>query len=176
MPTIGVTVRYRANEWFTVHGGIRFFYTYFDIRSSTFEIGPWQGLRFVWPIIGRYAFTHYFRLEQRMIWETQGDEDFDFNLRGRYQLGFRSPNYDVLFKNGIFWTGSIELFWNLEESFMEDFADRLRYDVGVGTLISDAWRVQLHLILQDTRAIGDNLFDPFDAEEFILRLRLFYRF
>ena len=169
------SVRYRAKSWFTVHGGIRFFKTFFDDVEDTFEIGPWQGLRFTWPKIGNYAISHYFRLEERMIWQTQGDSDFDFNLRGRYQLGVRSPNFDVLFKSGIYLLGSVELFWNLEDNFYDNFANRIRYDVGLGTKISDAWRIQLHYILQDGRAIEDDFFrDPFDSDEHILRLRLFY--
>jgi len=171
------SVRYRAKPWFTVHGGVRFFKTFFDDEDDTFEIGPWQGLRFVWPKIGRYAISHYFRLEERMIWQTQGESDFDFTLRSRYQLGARSPNYDILFKNGIYLLGSIELFWNLDENFSDNFANRIRWDVGAGTKVSDAWRVQLHYVLQDGRAIEDDFFrDPFDSEEHILRLRLFYTF
>ena len=171
------SVRYRAKPWFTVHGGIRFFKTFVDDGDDTFEIGPWQGLRFVWPIIGNYAVSHYFRLEERMIWQTEGDRDFDFNLRGRYQFGVRSPNYDILFKNGIYLMGTVELFSSLEDDFFDNFANRIRWDFGVGTKISDAWRVQLHYVLQDGRAIEDDLFrDPFDSEEHILRLRLFYTF
>ncbi len=171
------SVRYRAKSWFTVHGGIRFFKTFVDDGDDTFEIGPWQGLRFVWPMIGNYALSHYFRLEERMIWQTEGDSDFDFNLRGRYQFGVRSPNYDILLKNGIYLTGTVELFWTLEDNFADNFANRIRWDFGVGTEISDAWRVQLHYVLQDGRAIEDDLFqDPFDSEEHILRARLFYTF
>jgi len=171
------SVRYRAKPWFTVHGGIRFFKTFVDDGDDTFEIGPWQGLRFTWPTIGSYAISHYFRLEERMIWQTEGESDFDFNLRGRYQIGVRSPNYDILFKNGIYLLGSVELFWNLEDDFLDNFANRIRYDAGVGTKVSDAWRVQLHYTLQDGRAIEDDFFrDPFDSDEHILRLRLFYTF
>jgi hypothetical protein len=171
------SVRYRAKPWFTVHGGIRFFKTFFDDEEDTFEIGPWQGLRFVWPKIGEYPISHYFRLEERMIWQTESDSDFDFSMRGRYQLGTRSPNFDVLFNNGIYLTGTVELFWNLKEKFSDNFANRIRYDIGVGTKISDTWRVQLHYVLQDGRAIEDDLFrDPFSSEEHILRLRLFYSF
>jgi hypothetical protein len=171
------SVRYRAKPWFTIHGGVRFFKTFVDDGDDTFEIGPWQGLRFLWPKIGNYAISHYFRLEERMIWRTQGESDFDFNLRGRYQVGVRSPNFDILFKNGIYLLGSVEFFWNLEDDFTDNFANRIRYDAGVGTQVSDAWRVQLHYILQDGRAIEDDLFqDPFDSDEHILRLRLFYTF
>ena len=111
-----------------------------------------------------------------MIWQTEGDSDFDFNLRGRYQLGVRSPNYDILFKNGIYLTGSVELFWNLEDSFTDKFVNRIRYDLGVGTQVSDAWRVQLHYVLQDGKAIEQVFQDLLDSEEHILRLRLFYTF
>jgi hypothetical protein len=171
------SVRYRAKPWFTVHGGIRFFKNFYDNGEDTFEIGPWQGLRFVWPEIGSYAVSHYFRLEERMIWQTEGDRDSNFNLRGRYQFGVRSPNYDILFKNGIYLMGTVELFSSLEDDFFDNFANRIRWDFGVGTKISDTWRVQLHYVLQDGRAIEDDLFrDPFDSEEHILRLRLFYTF
>jgi hypothetical protein len=170
-------VRYRAKPWFTVHGGIRFFKTFVDDGDDTFEIGPWQGLRFTWPKLGGYAFSHYLRLEERMQWQTEGDSDFDFYLRGRYQLGARSPNYDILLKNGIYLLGSVELFWNLDKSITDNFANRIRYDLGVGTKVSEAWRVQLHYILQDGRAIEEFSFrDPFDSEEHILRFRLFYTF
>jgi hypothetical protein len=170
------SVRYQAKPWFTVHGGIRFFKTFIDDDGDTFEIGPWQGLRFVWPMIGRYAISHYLRLEERMVWRTEGERDFDSTLRSRYQFGVRSPNYDILFKNGIYLSGSIELFWNLDESFSDNFVNRIRYDIGAGTKISDAWRVELRYVLQDGRAIEYLFNDPFSSEEHILRLRLFYTF
>jgi len=162
------SVRYRVKSWFTVHGGIRFFQTFLDDAEDTFEIGPWQGLRFVWPNIGRYAISHYLRLEERMIWQTQGEDDFDFTLRSRYQLGVRSPNYDILVKNGIYFLGSIEPFWNVERPM---FINRIRYDVGVGTKVTDAWRVQLHYHLQQGRRSANA---AFTADEHILRLRLFF--
>ena len=77
------SVRYRFKPWLTVHGGIRFFKTFIDDGDDTFEIGPWQGLRFVWPMIGSYAISHYLRLEERMVWQTEGERDSDFTVRGR---------------------------------------------------------------------------------------------
>jgi hypothetical protein len=170
------SVRYRFKPWFTVHGGIRFFKTFFDDGDDTFEIGPWQGLRFVWPKIGSYAISHYLRLEERMIWQTEGQRDNDFKVRGRYQFGVRSPNYDILVKNGIYLTGSVEMFWNLENYISDNFVNRIRYDVGAGTKVSDAWRVELHYVLQDGKEIEDIFQDLFSSEEHILRLRLFYTF
>ncbi|MGD9287765.1 MAG: DUF2490 domain-containing protein [Desulfobacterales bacterium] len=56
-----LSVRYRANSWFTIHGGIRFFRNYIDDDDDIFKIGPWQGLRFGWPM-SRHAFSHYLRM------------------------------------------------------------------------------------------------------------------
>ena len=164
------SVRYRINPWITAHGGIRFFQTIFDDDEDAFEIGPWQGFRLVWPKIGSYAISHYLRFEERMIWQTEGDSDFDFTLRSRYQLGARSPNYDILLKNGIYLTGSIEAFSDIETPI---FVNRLRYDVGAGTKLNDAWRVELHYLLQQGRRSAAA---AFAADEHVLRLRLFYRF
>ncbi|MBT8370971.1 MAG: DUF2490 domain-containing protein [Deltaproteobacteria bacterium] len=164
------SVRYRAKPWFTVHGGVRFFQTFFDDEDDTFEIGPWQGLRFIWPELGGYAVSHYFRLEERMIWQIEGERDFDFTVRGRYQLGVRSPNYNILVKNGIYLTGSIEAFSNIERPI---FVNRMRYDVGAGTKFSDAWRVELHYLLQQGRRSAGS---AFSVDEHVLRLRLFYTF
>jgi len=71
-------------------------------------------------------------LEERIFW-TQGDGDFDFTVRTRFELGVRSPDYDILFRNGILLLGSIELFCNIETPL---FVNRLRFDIGVGTKIS----------------------------------------
>ena len=105
-----------------------------------------------------------------MIWQTGGESDFDFTVRGRYQLGARSPNYDILLKNGIYLTGSIEAFSDIETPI---FVNRLRYDVGAGTKLNDAWRVELHYLLQQGRRSAAA---AFTADEHILRLRLFYTF
>ena len=164
------SVRYRVKPWFTVHGGIRFFQTFVDDEEDTFEIGPWQGLRFEWPKIGGYPITHYLRLEERMIWQTEGDNNSDFTVRSRYQLGSRSPNFDILFKNGIYLSGSIEPFADLERPL---FINRIRYDIGLGTTFSDTWRVQLRYLLQQGR---DSASDTFSTDEHILRLRFFYTF
>ena len=169
------SVRYRIKPGVTVKGGIRFFKTFSDNDRDAFEIGPWQGFRFIWPIIGDYNYTisHYLRLEERMMWLTISESEVDFFLRGRYQLGISSPDYDILFKNGIFLTGSVEFFWDLNNKFADNFLNQIRYDVGAGTHVSDAWQVELHYMLHRRRIDSDALLAD---EEHILRLRFFYTF
>ena len=65
---------------------------------------------------------------------------------------------------------------NLNYSGRDIFVDRIRYDVGAGIKVSDAWQIELRNVLQDGRAVEDLFNDPFSSEEHILRLRLFYTF
>jgi hypothetical protein len=112
-----------------------------------------------------------------MIWQTSGERESNFTMRARYQLGFKTPAFDILFKNGVYLTGSMEFFWNLQSTFSDNFVNRIRLDLGAGTKVSDRWHVQLHYLLQDGRGVNDSLFrDIFDSEEHILRLRLTCRF
>jgi hypothetical protein len=167
------SVRYRVNSWFTIHGGIRFFRTAFENDLDTFEVGPWQGLRFIWPRFKGYAVSHYVRLEERMIWTDHEESDFDFTARFRYQFGVRTPNYDLLLPNGIYLMGSLEVFQDLGGGFGNNILNRIRWDLGAGTKISEKWRIELHGISQDG---GEIDLDPFSSDEKILRVRLFYRF
>ena len=82
----------------------------------------------------------------------------------------RSPNYKILFENGIYLMGTIEPFADLESPL---FVNRIRYDVGLGTPLTDAWRVHLRYVLQQGR---DSASSAFSTDEHILRLRLFYTF
>ena len=171
------SVSYRFKPDFTIHGGIRFFRQWNDNSADIFEIGPWQGLRYAWPKIRGYTFTHYARLEQRMIWETEDDYEYEFTLRPRYQLSFRTPRYTFLLPQPFFLSVSTELFWKMNDSLSTSFVNRVRYDFGIGTSFTERWRVQLHWISQDAIKEGDPTFaNPFDAEEHILRLRLSYQF
>jgi hypothetical protein len=108
-----------------------------------------------------------------MIWQTTGDSDFDFTLRARYKLGPRSPNYDILFKNGIYLTGSIEAFANLESPLSDTFVNRLRFFAGPGFNVSEAWRIEMLLGLQQESASRGS---AFSTDEQILRLRFYYTF
>ncbi|MEX1350379.1 MAG: hypothetical protein AB1Z31_21905, partial [Desulfobacterales bacterium] len=52
---------------------------------------------------------------------------------------------------------------NLNYSGRDNFVNRIRYDLGAGTKVSDAWRVELHYVLQDGREIEDLFEDLFDS-------------
>jgi hypothetical protein len=92
-----------------------------------------------------------YRTANANISDKHLNPDYDFSLRTRYQLGVRSSNYNILFKNGIYLTGPAELFWNSEDDFLNNTVNRIRFDLGAGTKVSDAWRVELPYLLQDNK-------------------------
>jgi hypothetical protein len=167
------SVSYRIKPWFTIHGGIGVFQSFLGSGKSAVELRPWQGLRFTWPQFKGYKVSHFLRLEQRMLWAKGTATDFNHRLRARYQLGIKTPTYNILFNNGIYVTSSIEFFRNLNESITQNFKNRIRYSVGVGTQVSESWRLELHYLRQDGRALEQ---DSFSVEENIVRLRLFYQY
>ncbi len=167
------SILYRVKPGLTLHGGVGFFQSFFEVDADLFELRPWQGVRFLWPKIGGFTFSHFLRLEQRITRLTGQRSESDFTLRTRYQLGAVSPTYNILFERGIFFNGAVEGFWDTSSSFSDNFKNRIRYFVGAGTKVSKAWRVELQYVQQDGRAIRQ---DSFSTDERIIRLRLFYKF
>ena len=167
------SIKYRINPKLTLHGGIGFFQSFLQDNIDVSELRPWQGLRYQWPQLGGYTFNHYVRLEQRMVWASGKEGNPESTLRSRYMFGVSTPIYNVLLENGIFLTGSAEFFWDMQDSFAENFKNRIRWDVGIGSIFFGGMRVELHYILQDGRTLQQ---DSFTGEEHIIRLRFFYIF
>jgi hypothetical protein len=154
-----------------LRGGMRFIFTKEKDLSNTFEIRPWQGIRFIWPKTSWVILSQYVRLEERFTWGME-DDSFDFVFRLRYRIMAKTPNLKLVSINQTFYfLTSLELFANLGEAIQETFVDRSRITFGMGYFITQAWRVELHYILQ-----GSNLFteEGYTADVKILRLRLRY--
>ena len=164
---------YMTQKGVTLHGGVGLFKSIIDNDADILELRPWAGLRFTWPQIKGFRFSHFFRLEERLLWIKDTETVSTSTLRGRYQLGLVTPTWNVLMKNGIFFMGSAELFWNLKDPFNENFSDRIRYTAGVGSRVTNNWRAELQYVQQDGRALAQ---DSFTLDERIIRLRLFYTF
>jgi len=138
---------YLVSPGVTLHGGVGLFKSVIANDADIFELRSWQGLRFLWPDIGGFTFSHFLHLEQRLLWVKKPVDDFNSTVRARYQLGVVSPTYNILYDNGIFFMGGIELFWNMKTSFTDNFSDRIRSHVGVGSQVSDDWRVEFQYVV-----------------------------
>jgi len=160
------SVRYYFKPWLDLMGGIGFFYEIDPNLSNLFEIRPWQGVRVHWPTFGRIGIKHYFRLEERFLWETES-WIFDPALRLRYKLGSRIPFNE---SRTIYVSLFVEAFANFGGEDVERFRNRMRGYFGFGWRFDDTWSVEIEYIHQASRSTDA---DEFDVSDNIFRLRVF---
>jgi hypothetical protein len=162
---------YDANTFIDLRGGMRFIFTREKDATNTFELRPWQGVRFLWPKTNWIVFSQYIRLEERFTFGLD-DGSFDFVVRARYRIMAKTPNLRLVSINQTFYfLTSFEIFGNIGEEIEESFVDRTRLTFGMGYFITQKWRAELHYILQGSNswtAEGTKL----DVR--ILRLRIRY--
>jgi len=156
------SVRFLQGNWIEPRGGFGLFYQFNQHISDRFEVRPWQGVMVRWPTLAhRFHFTHYFRLEERFLFQTQDNLDFSAKLRLRYRIGTRIP-LPVIGRHDLSLPLTAEWFANLEGSVKEAFSDRSRYTFGIADKVNDEWVVELLFTLQDARTADDTAFSSSD--------------
>ena len=151
-------IKYSPLSWLGLRAGVGLFYTgYPTARSHTLEVRPWQGVSVSWPKFPRIRFSHYLRMEQRLIYETE-TWDRSYDLRFRYQLSTRiQPNINKKVKY-FYFPAFAEFFADqtIERDVNDLFADDLRLGGGLGYTLNNHWSVQFVLIFQQSRADAGN--------------------
>ncbi|MCK5592288.1 MAG: DUF2490 domain-containing protein, partial [Candidatus Pacebacteria bacterium] len=160
---------YRKDVKLSYQGGLRFIYTSNLSSSNTFELRPWQGVRYVWPRFSKFYFDHYFRLEERLVWQTEVS-GFDFTMRGRYRLRLRTldfllPLIPTKFTSAV----SFEIFLDLNTVIVENYVGQNRITFALGNHVTKDLLIELHYILQKSRKDEDSEFESVDN---IFRLRV----
>ena len=162
---------YDASLNIDLRGGMRFIFTREKDATNTFEIRPWQGVRFLWPRTNFIIFSQYIRLEERLTWGAE-DASFDFVARARYRIMAKTPNLRlVTIDQTFYFLVSLEIFGNIGEAIEETFVDRTRLTFGMGYFITQSWRAELHYILQGSNFAAVN---GVNIDVRILRLRIRY--
>lgn len=121
-----------------------------DVRFSfdpslpaTLEIRTWQGVSLDWPDVGRVAFNHFYRFEQRFYW-TEGNKEEDIGLRSRYRLRMRIPfNNRIVSDNTLFMDLQGEIFLPHDDEIEELFAPLIRAGLNLAYQQNSKWRYQL---------------------------------
>lgn len=162
--------KYSPVKWLGIRAGVALFYTKFPSREDGLELRPWQGISIGWPKFPRMKFSHYFRLEQRIFYETQ-DWKRTNDLRFRYQLSGRfKPNANKEVKY-LYFPAFIEFFASNDETVdneVDIFANELRTSFGIGYTLNKYWSWQLVLIYQKSR----NQLAEFETTDLIFRLSI----
>ena len=145
--------------------GIGFFYTIIDNSAILLELRPWQGVRIHWPNFGRIGIKQSFKLEERLLWETE-TWAFDPALRFRYKLGGRIPfNEPRSFYLSLFG----EAFANVGGESVAILRNRMRGYIGLGYKRNETWTVELEFMLQRSRG---NVVEDFNVSDLIFRLKV----
>lgn len=142
------SMRYYSPGKWEGHFGIGGFFTYEDNFENLFELRPWQGFKIRWPRFERFSISHYFRAEERFLFETDNWTS-EATLRLRYQIGTRVPLNRKSGKEDWFIPLSVEFFANAE-NLNERFANRMRLGMGLGHIFGREWVGEMHLIVQSS--------------------------
>ena len=166
---------YDASLSIDFRGGMRFIFTRELNESNTFEIRPWQGVRFIWPRTNFIIISQYIRLEERFtFYLDDGSSVLDF--RTRYRIMAKTPNLRLLAINQTFYfLTSFEIFSNVGDVIKESFVDRTRLTFAMGYFITQAWRLELHYIFQGSR-LGSEEGNKIDVHIFRIRLRYYINY
>ena len=119
---------------------VDFRYTHFYQSDNSFELRTWQGLAFHWPQIKRVLFDHFYRFEQRFIWDN-GVYQGDVSLRSRYRLNTRIPlNNRAIFEKTFYLDIRGEVFIPHDDGVDETFASTIRLGLNLGYNYNPKWR------------------------------------
>ena len=159
------SVRYQFDR-VQLSGGVGNFLTFNDVIADRWEIRPWQGGRFSWPL-GAVPFEHLVRLEER----------FDFNLRNwnssnslriRYRL---RPSVDWGRESkDRYWRalGSVEVFYTLAGD-----PGQFQEEVRLTASIERGYRPELRVRLDAMWQKEGRPFSEGSIYDLILRFRVF---
>ena len=149
------SVRYHWTYELDLLGGLGFFLTFEEVDYNTIELRPYQGVRLNWPKIWRMNFKHRGIVEERFIWNNQGE--FDPNLRFRYRIKTKLPlNKQSLQYNTLYIPMSYEIFANVGPDEVERFHNRARANVGLGYVFSKKWIGEIEVTFQRSRSTSDD--------------------
>jgi len=159
------SVRYHLNSIVELQGGVGFFYSIIGDITNQLELRPWQGIRVHWPTFGRIGIKHSFKLEERLLWETE-TWNFDPALRFRYKLGGRIPFNEA---RSVYLSLFGEAFANVGGESVAILRNRMRGYFGIGYKRNDTWTVELEFMLQRSRS---NAVEDFNVSDRIFRLKV----
>lgn len=149
------SLRYHWTYELDLLGGLGFFLTFEEEDYNTVELRPFQGVRLNWPKIWRMNFKQRGLVEERFIWNNQGQ--FDPNLRFRYRIKTKLPlnNPSMSYKT-LYIPMSYEIFANVGPNEVESYSNRARAILGMGYVFSEKWIGEFEVTFQRSRSTSDD--------------------
>lgn len=164
------SVKYHWTHRVDLIGGVGLFLTWEEVDYNTVELRLFQEVRLKWPKIWRMNFKHRGLIEERLLWNNEGD--FDPNLRLRYRIKTKLPlNKPSIDYKAVYIPASYEVFGNIGPKTVEQFQNRARAMVGLGYVFSDKWISEFEVIFQRSRSTQT---DDLKLSDRIFRFKLIY--
>ncbi len=158
------SVRYHWTYELDLLGGLGGFLTFEKNDYNTIELRPYQGVRLNWPKIWRMNFKHRGLIEERLIWNNQGD--FNPNLRFRYLIKTKLPlNKPSVHYKTLYIPMGYEIFANVGPEEVERFHNIARAILGLGYVFSEKWIGEFEVMFDRSRSTK--------TDELILSDRIF---
>jgi hypothetical protein len=164
------SIRYHWTYELDILAGLGLYGTWDTNSYNTFELRPYQGLIVNWPKIWRMNFKHRGLVEERFLWNNEGD--FDPNMRFRYRIKAKLPlNKSSIHYKTVYIPFSYEIFANVGTEEVEKFQNRSRAMLGLGYVFSDKWIGEFEVTFQRSRS---NETEELTLSDRIFRFKLTY--
>jgi hypothetical protein len=164
------SIRYHWTYELDLIGGLGLLGTWEAEDYITFELRPYQGIRLNWLRIWRMNLKQRGLMEERLIWNNQGE--FDPNLRFRYRIKTKLPlNKSSIQYKTLYIPFSYEVFANVGPKEVEKFQNRARAMIGLGYVFSDKWIGEFEVTFQRSRSTET---DELSLSDRIFRFKLTY--
>jgi hypothetical protein len=137
--------------------------------DDNLEIRFIQGFKFTVPIIKKFHFLNYIRLEERFQ-NPFNDSGWTAGYRIRYRIStvLKWKNHLVKFTDGIYFPISFEMFFNLKKADQNN--DLVRLSPGIGYRLKNDWKFELFLIFNESK---NSTTTNNNSSDFILRIRVY---
>lgn len=162
------SLKWKVLNWLDLRGGLGMSYSNLDNLDNIFEVRPWQGVAILWPKIKIVEFSHLFRAEQQIVYNTSTWKNI-YSNRFRYQLGSRINLTKTKQSKYFFIRCSVEFFFRTNKELDKFLRNDGRYTIGLGYVFNPKITVEARCFVQRSRS--DELHFNVSNEVFRLRFR-----
>ncbi len=154
---------YQDQNWLSTEGNLEFHYTFNTTTENVREIRPWLGANFIWPTFGGALNLYYptlsLRFEERFL-SYMSSGNTATKERIRLRVFTKLPLNDESMRAGTYYLiFLLETYVPLDGDAKEISADKRRFQIGLGYVMSPAVRLELQYLLMRERNTAENRFE-----------------
>ncbi len=122
-----------------------------NIYLSSNEFRPTIGIRVYRPMNHRFVISNLSRIELRLLYYSDSDNDQVIRLRNLTHLFFSTNKKRMSDDKNLFVFAYVEWFYNFEDDVRERFFNLFKSKIGIGYRLNLNWHFSAGVIYQNTR-------------------------